>query len=323
MKRLIFLLLLVLSFESAFLKAESSHALPKTQFLQSVATAIKKYKRYITVLEIAGTIPTYTPFISTTYNTVNVVMLVKGGAQEYAHKIKQAKYSNITVLAPYEITLESLTALGRCEHFDVVIVHDIHNLIKADAKKLIESYSKLGDQLFIETSTSAFEQQLQNSGMKQITRISDYAFYSFSRPKGGLDIARFTQKDKPMSIQPRYQIESTPDHKFFNKKGLEEPTRYIDGINLVTFVMLKGIYPEDVSIRKQLSAMNKKYGNHNDLVLGNIVVQGNKLLPIDFNDKRRDADVQYCITAALKAFKTGNTRQRNPERWMQEYYDSF
>lgn len=294
----------------------------QTAFLQTVGATIRPYKRRITVLEIGTSVPTYTPIISTNYNTICVVMLLDG-AQEYVRTLNRSMQSTITLLAPTRLNLEALSILGRCEHFDMVIVHDIHAHIKdATHAAIVDAYLKLGEHLFIEVSKPLVEQEMVKRRMKLVARDGSTALYQSYRKKPGLDIARFSQKDRTRSTKPRYTIESTLEDKLFSKKGLDEPTRYIAGINLVTFVMLNGIYPEDMSIRKQLSAMNRKY-DHNDLVLGNIVVQGNKLYPIDFNDKRRDADVQHCITAALKAFKTGNTRQRNPERWMQEYYDSF
>ena len=58
------------------------------------------------------------------------------------------------------------------------------------------------------------------------------------------------------------------------------------------------------------------------MVLGNIIMQGERLIPIDCYDERRDADFTKCIACALAAFKEGNIRHTNPEKWIREYYES-
>ena len=136
-----------------------------------------------------------------------------------------------------------------------------------------------------------------------------------------MDIARYTQKDHAINTQPKYHVKSSFTEKYFSKKALEHPLKWVDGINLVTFAMLRAFILKIV-ILENGCCHEKNHPKHNDLVLGNIIVQGEVLIPIDLNDSRRDADLHRCISSALKAFKEGNTRHRNPERWMQDYYQT-
>lgn len=121
---------------------------------------------------------------------------------------------------------------------------------------------------------------------------------------------------------PRYRVISNFKEKFFDKDALDKPLRWVDGINLITFALLKGVYPTDKMIRQQIIKAEKTHSQHNDLVLGNFILQGDRLIPIDVNDKRRDANLNKCIKAALRAFKEGNTRHKNPQQWIRAYYDS-
>ncbi len=291
-------------------------------YLAAITDVIKNFKRRITFLEIGRSTADYTFELAPVCKAIFVALLVEGGAQDVVQEIKADKHANITVLAPRNAQYESFFTLGRCEHFDVVIVHDLCPLMRTAGPKYIDALVKLGDYVFIEATQSKFQNELKKKKMPLVASSDGNELYLSHKPKTGLDIARFTQKDRPVSTQPKYQIRSTFTEKFFNKKGLERPLKWVDGINLVTFAMLKGVYPEDVSIRKQLATMKKTHPDHNDLVLGNIIVQGDKLIPIDLHDSRRDADIHRCINAALKAFKDGNIRHRNPERWIREYYDT-
>lgn len=184
----------------------------------------------------------------------------------------------------------------------------------------------MGDYVFIEASTEEMLQELAQRKIPQIAIHSDVqsttlGLFLSHKPKVGLDIARFTQKYRAVSRVPRYRVISNCNKKLFNKNSLNQPLPWVDGINLITFTMLKGIYPTDSMIRKQIVKAEKTHAHHNDLVLGNFIVQGDRLIPIDVDDKRRDADLSKCVSAALKAFKKGNSRLINPEQWIRRYYD--
>lgn len=291
-------------------------------FAAALGDVLKNFKRRITFLEI-GREADYTFALSPLYKAIWVALLVEGGPAPTVERIKAYNIKNITVLAPPTISYETFFTLGRCEHFDVVFVHDISHLVRAAGPKYIDALIKLGDYVFIEASYTRFKGELKKKKVTVVAQNGESELYLSIKPKKSLDIPRYTQKDRPLNKQPNYFIKSSFTDKFFSKKGEERPIKWVDGINLVTFAMLRGAYPVDSSIRKQVLAMKKTHSKHNDLVLGNIIVQGDKLIPIDCTDSRRDADLHRCISSALRAFKEGNIRQKNPERWIREYYDGF
>ncbi len=293
-----------------------------SNYLSAIGDVMKKFKRRVTVLEIGRTQAEYSLTLAKIYKTACVAFLFDGGSQSLVQQIKADEYANVTVLAPRGIHHESLVTLGRCEHFDVVIIHDISSYIHANGAKILDAFTKLGDYVFIETSHHGMQNELKRKRIPLVAQNGNTALYLSYKPKTSLDIARFTQKEHPINRHPKYHIKSSHNEKYFIKKNAERPVKWVDGINLVTFAMLRGVYPDDFLIRKQLADMKKRHSDHNDLVLGNIIVQGERLVAIDFHDERRDADAQKCLAAALRAFTEGNQRQKNPEKWIREYYES-
>ena len=57
----------------------------------------------------------------------------------------------------------------------------------------------------------------------------------------------------------------------------------------MTFVMLSGVYPTDSMIRSRISSFKTSCLMHNDLVIGNMIVRGDELILIDFDDARRSS----------------------------------
>jgi len=121
-------------------------------------------------------------------------------------------------------------------------------------------------------------QQPTEWGIQQNT-----AWYYFAGNKKGLDIARWDVK-APESSTPRYEIISTFTEKMLRKGSFN--STWHPGINLMTGLHL-GFY----------------YLKHNDLVIGNFIMTGKTIVPIDFNDPRRNIDSRVCVHAAVALLK--------------------
>jgi hypothetical protein len=80
--------------------------------------------------------------------------------------------------------------------------------------------------------------------------------------------------------------------------------------------MLGGVYPDNKRIMDEL----KKYKeiHHNDLVVGNFIVQGHNLKPIDFNDSGRRVRTKKSIKIAIELFKNYN-RTKRPQDLLNKY----
>lgn len=286
MKGTMFLVMTVLFYGHQVVPiADNEHAATLIRFLQ-------QYKRPITVLEISHNALDYSLMCAGHFNNGTFVGLSPcRHAVLVAHNAcTMVPYRNVVLLNP-PFDKNMFETLARCEYFDVVIMHDLTNeMLQKDYQAVL---CCLGDHTFI---------------------ISGKNMEYCAVQKRGLDIARWSQHVQPLAAQPRYPVYSDFNQKYMIKRG--QQSQWVRGINLITFIMLRGIRPSDQTIIKTLKAY--KHADHNDLVLGNIVVQGQKLVPIDFNDQRRNAKAKRCIKAALKMFKKYD-RFANPAQALKAY----
>jgi hypothetical protein len=295
--------------------------IPESHYYDEVCKILKEYKRPITVLEIGETSSEYTFSIASDFNAICVVLLEKR-ADHCAHRVKELGYKNIVVLGPRSFPLEDVETLGRCEHFDVVVVHEKDAVFADDFPAAVDLFSQLGDFVFMDVPLLK-EYVVSDSQTKVVATSKYYQLVLSSKPKTSLDIARFTQAKRPYNPDSPYHIKSTFKEKWFYKESLENKVPWVPGINLITFVMLQGVYPTDTMIRRQFKDMRYGIPYHNDLVLGNVIVQGEKIVPIDLNDKRRNANMDRLLASAITVFNGDKRRFANPHSWMDAYYKSI
>jgi hypothetical protein len=224
-------------------------------------------------------------------------------------------------MVPPQLTVDMLSRLSRCEHFDIVLVHDISSSLAADYAHLVSVLTSLGDHVFMAVESEKYDEHLKRREISCVVSglPEKPSLYLSHLPKKGLDLARYTQ-NKARSLKPRYTVHSTYQHKQFFKEGLSGPVPWVHGINLVTFCMFHGVYPHDQVLRNELALLRQQSEDHNDAVIGNFILQGSRLLQIDSKDPRRNADPYNLLNAALDAFKRGNARLTDPQGWINGYY---
>lgn len=324
----------------AYILGKPVAALPCVEHYEEVTSVLKKYKRPVTVLEIGQKSSNYIYPLASEFSTAFCTLLSFEHADYSASLAARRGYKNITVLGPlhtssnyalfdalfrpeYLSKSRICQALSRCEHFDIAIIHDVDILFKETMEEMVHVLVKLAEFVFFEVSSQKVAHRLSGSKVKVICTSASGALLVSHEPRDSLDIARYTQWRKRPTLEPKYHLKSTFTQKLFYKENIQEAVSWVPGINLVTFVMLRGLYPTDSMIKSQLACMKHTIPYHNDLVLGNIVVQGTKLIPIDFNDRRRDANMDTCINAALKVFNGDKTRLKNPEKCINAYYSTM
>ncbi len=322
---------------SPSLYGTSVTGLPCVEHYEEVTAVLKKYKRPVTVLEIGQASSNYTFALASEFKTAFCTSLSFEYADYIASLAARRGSTNICVLAPFHKShalydalfrpqylskTNICRALSRCEHFDIAIIHDVDILFKNTAE-IINVLVKLAEFVFFEVRSQKVANRIASSQIQLVCKSCAGALLVSHDLRDSLDIARYTQWRRRKPLEPKYHIESSFTQKLFYKEKRQEAVTWVPGINLITFVMLRGLYPTDSMMKTQLASLKQNIPHHNDLVLGNIVVQGTKLVPIDFNDKRRDANMDDCINAALKVFNSDKTRLRNPEKWINAYYDAL
>jgi hypothetical protein len=282
-----------------------------------VSSLLGNYKRGVTLLEIVGdkSHPYIPALVKETHNITGVLLYKNNKNSCYNSSV--LRYNpHLIVLAPLSLGNYDFEILGRCEHFDVVVVRDFLAFGDASLEYMIE----LGDIVCIEVPLG---EELFLSGLENFLKYrfnyGNKTVYLFNKPKFGLDIARWDLHDKMQKVEvPRYAINSNLHCKQLIKNG--KVTRWHQGINLITFIELRGTYPSDTIICSNL--IKQKHTEHNDLVIGNLIVQGHTLVPIDFNDKRRNIKVSRCLKAALRTFG-GNRLSLVPDVCLQQYKEKL
>lgn len=281
-----------------------------------IISLLQQYKRPVTVLEI-GNHATAGTLHRAAHCRGSYVMMVRH-KDSIADKMQNGTVSlhNLVVLHPDTIDYAIMDNLGKCEHFDVVVIRDMdkwftHNILYGIFKAALT----LGDYLFVELNEALIPMvtSLHPCTVMEST-VPRKVWCYFEIHKKYLKKARWTLHEENIN---NFEIISNFDEKKMYKHSTNTTSSWIPGINLVTFIMLKGLYPTDTILCSQLKSF--KTLKHNDLVVGNIVVQGKRIRAIDFCDARRNISPSICIRAAIKKLIYQDRLKKDPLHILRKY----
>lgn len=299
------------------------HGMGNANNFQDIENLLQKFKRPITILEVTDNSIEYTLKCASKFNkSVCIVLFLGKDYKRAIHEIKRSHLHNIVLLNPTSINYKDIDILSKCEHFDISIIHNDCFNIFDNFYNILNCFTRLGDYVFFEINDPKIQKILsEHKNIKLANDMdSDRKLFLSNIKKTKLELARFTQGHRPYQATQNYEIYSDFKQKLFNKKLLDKPINWTPGINLVTFVMLRGVYPQSQIIYENIQSMKDQIPYHNDLMIGNMVIQGYKIQPIDFKDKRRNANMDRCINRALRVFEQNSTRLKNPLACMEQYY---
>lgn len=292
---------------------------------EHIESLINKYNIDVTVLEVANSEDELYSFnLAKKANCVCIILLINYGADSVIQRIKKENLKNIIVLEPRDLDIPMINALTKCEHIDVSIIHDYFDHFQSQWRPVTDLFLNLGNHIFFEISYDNAVNILnyKHPNFKMIENRFKKLLFSYQTDKKFLEIARFTQFSKPKNNDINYEIKSDFNEKLLLKKNPETTSKWVAGINLMTYVMMRGVYPTDDIIRGEITNIEKAYPYHNDLIIGNMVIQGHKIVPIDFNDKRRSANMSKMLTRATSFFNGNRDRLNDPAKKINIYYKS-
>jgi len=304
--------------------------LAKFSYSDNILKLINRYKRPITVLEIGGKSTPYIFYLNDIIESKNGVYISLflddlSLCKECIDKIKYKNYVNNIIVQGGHLDYKDWTIFSKCEHIDIVIVNDVYDnyFDYSKLEQVLNSLVKIGEYTFLKLKRSNFD--IINHINLQPKKIIDskeknLLMSVYYRKKSFIQLIRWTKKN--MAENDYFIISNFLTKKFY-KNGGKKVTNWIPGINLKTFVMLKGIYPNDYFIYNFFLDISKRLGKdipyHNDLVIGNVIIQGHRLELIDFGDNRRNANTERCIRRALHLFNGDGTRFKDPEERLRQY----
>ncbi len=286
-----------------------------------ISKHIARYERPLTVLEVCGNVEPYSREGVRKEGDVSYNVLFLEQSDKVISSVKRERPKSLTLMNPKRVKVSTIRTLSRCEQPDLVILHAVPNYFKDATEDFIIPFLSVGDYLAVDIEPQDVEvfETYKNSPLLIDTvphKNGDGGFLAFFKTeKKGLEIARWTASGKSSEI--KYFVQSSFTSKSMFKKDLNTRSTWHKGINLMTFVYLDGVYPSDGVIVSEARALSRL--NHNDLVMGNLLIQGIKLKAIDFADKRHDISVERCLRAFLAAFEKGRATFKTPQSF-HEYY---
>ena len=270
---------------------------------------LDKYNRPFTMLDIGASQGYYS--FKAAYNYDAVCVMIEGDNPAYPMVGRQlldlcnanTELDNI-ILLNKKIVPNDLQRLSECEHFDVVLAMNIIHWFKDDWQKVIDAILNMGDIVIIETPpeepiTTEEHNALRKTIIDYITALKPFASYKVPRhtsdtfstmyviKKNGKYLKRKTWISRKILPENSHQVISTYKKKKLVKQVDWPPdciktSRWLPGINLITFKMYQGSYPTKVTIKESLSKLRNS--DHNDWTINNMILQGNRLVLIDHND---------------------------------------
>lgn len=279
----------------------------------AVRAVLDNYKRPITVLDLGAGQGYFSFRIARDYKSTCVMVESNDGDLKLADQLLQLCHLNSglqnIIFLNKKLKLQEIERLADCEHFDVVLAFNYIDYKDKQRRKILNAVLRLGDNVFIQTPYSkaesenkkslTFNRNLIDQGgnlILQMPGISDpnieENLFWVQRVKDRLLSKCFVHSND--DNKKSFRIKSTYTQKTFLKEGNSSGPEWKMGINLVTFLMLNGVYPTKEKIKQTIKKLTRE--KLTDFVVKNLILQGDNVELIDQNDKYwREVDVSKSL----------------------------
>lgn len=212
---------------------------------------------------------------------------------------------NVILLQRKSYSHDYILHLASCEHFDITFcTYPEEYTTETTHEFFLKNISFLADYTIITTKKKYISDlYIKNNSVIYNTLSQDNYIIIVEHKKSLLK--RTTWRSKEKEIAP-YQIKSNFEKKQFYCNRRNIYTNWIPGVNLETFKHAGGTYPSYQEIVNELE--NFKHCEHDDMYIGNFIIQGKKLKLIDFNDPQAnyalkenpELQIAFCVKEFTK-----------------------
>lgn len=272
-----------------------------------VQSVLKQFQRPFTMLDI-GASQGYYSFRTAFDYQESVCVLIEtdffplAGTQLFDLCKANTILKNIIYLNT-SLTNDKIKRLGECENFDVILAMNVlHHIEPNNWRETADLIMKLGKWVIFETPPSEdhtkksdIEKYIEAKGAIALGKAPRHC--SQTGAMATIYLVKSTEDQQIKSNvyytglrDDTYAIISTTEEKYLIKHNSK--ILWVPGINLVTFKMLDGVYPEAETLCKALD--DAVDYNHTDWSFCNMILQGPKIAMIDNNDPDKAEQPIYC-----------------------------
>ena len=272
-----------------------------------IREVLNNYRRPFCMLDIGASQGYFSFRAAHDYDCVCV--MIEGNNAEYPRVGSQLldlckandSLENI-ILLNKEVVPEDLLKLGECESFSVVLALNIIHWFGPRWKEVADVIFDLGDNIIIETPPEEKQASQEQNSLRKT--IEEYLIFRKAKiigrvprhtsEKGMASIYRLESEKKGLrrkhwlapKTNDQYTITSNYEAKTLTKWPPHAQTLTVydwkPGINLITFLMYNGAYPSREKIEAAVRDIQDP--SHNDWTINNMILQGNRVSLIDWDD---------------------------------------
>jgi hypothetical protein len=272
-----------------------------------IQEVLDRYRRPFDMLDIGASQGYFSFRAAHDYDCVCV--MIEGNNQAYPKAGSQLldlcqandSLDNI-ILLNKEVALEDLLKLGECESLSVVLAFNIIHWFGSRWREITDAILALGDNIIIETPP---EEDCANREQNALRKsIEEYLISQKAIILG--KVPRHTSENKmaniylleseKKSLERKHWLAPKTSDRYVIRSNYKEKTitkwpphvermkviNWKPGINLITFLMYNGAYPSRETIEASVRSIQDL--SHNDWTVNNMILQGNRLSLIDWDD---------------------------------------
>jgi hypothetical protein len=272
-----------------------------------IREVLNRYRRPFCMLDIGASQGYFSFRAAHEYDCVCV--MIEGNNTEYPKVGTQLldlceandSLENI-ILLNKEVVPEDLLKLGECESFSVVLALNIIHWFGQRWKEVADAILGLGDKIIIETPPEEKQASQEQNSLRKA--IEEYLIFREAKIIGR--VPRHTSSKEMANIylletekkrltrkhwlapktNDQYTIASNYETKTITKWPPHAHALTVcdwkPGINLITFLMYNGAYPSRAKIEAAVRDIQDPA--HNDWTVNNMILQGNRVSLIDWDD---------------------------------------
>jgi len=260
---------------------------PRYEVIRKVA---ERFERPFTVLDIGANLGYYSLRLAEDFDCT--VLAVEGQVGPYLSTLLNRNQNQRVLAVNRNMSLHDLRTLADVEHFDLVLGLSVTHHFDASYEEVLTHFRRLGFATILELPTEADacgQQSVQDTFIPGDGEVLAWHKSHLDGPERPMVLLHDENRELARSYWGSpidgcaVTIETTYDTKTKTVRG--ETSDWVRGINLETWLRLGPLFPSRDWVVKLLEN-GRPSKPHGDLKTHNVILQGDAVQVIDWNDPR-------------------------------------